>query len=111
MQVPYYLNESAGWGLELSDLKLQLQTARAAGTNVRALVVINPGNPTGQVCPVYNSVSDFPCSSFFDSIERFDWATCCSCDTKTSSSSYEYIRFMYCSLEKIILCKCIEVCG
>jgi alanine transaminase len=47
--VPYYLNESAGWGLELNEMKQQLQAARDAGTNVRALVVINPGNPTGQV--------------------------------------------------------------
>lgn len=48
-QVPYYLNESAGWGLEMNELKQQLKAARDAGTNVRALVVINPGNPTGQV--------------------------------------------------------------
>ncbi|XP_024368499.1 alanine aminotransferase 2 [Physcomitrium patens] len=47
--VPYYLNESAGWGLEMNELKQQLKAARDAGTNVRALVVINPGNPTGQV--------------------------------------------------------------
>lgn len=47
--MPYYLNESSGWGLEMNELKDQLQAARAAGTNVRALVVINPGNPTGQV--------------------------------------------------------------
>lgn len=47
--VPYYLNESAGWGLELNELKQQLQAARNAGKTVRALVVINPGNPTGQV--------------------------------------------------------------
>jgi translation elongation factor P/translation initiation factor 5A len=30
-------------------LKLRLDAAFAAGINVRALVVINPGNPTGQV--------------------------------------------------------------
>ncbi|CAM6087577.1 unnamed protein product [Calypogeia fissa] len=47
--VPYYLDESSGWGLEISHLKKQLQEARAGGTKVRALVVINPGNPTGQV--------------------------------------------------------------
>ncbi len=56
-QVPYYLNESAGWGLELNELKQQLKAARVAGTTVRALVVINPGNPTGQVrsswCSMY----------------------------------------------------------
>lgn len=48
-QVPYYLDEATGWGLEISDLKSQLETARSKGTTVRALVVINPGNPTGQV--------------------------------------------------------------
>jgi alanine transaminase len=47
--VPYYLDESSGWGLEINELKQQLQAAREAGTTVRALVVINPGNPTGQV--------------------------------------------------------------
>lgn len=47
--VPYYLDEATGWGLEISELKSQLETARSKGTTVRALVVINPGNPTGQV--------------------------------------------------------------
>lgn len=47
--MPYYLDESTGWGLEVSELKLRLEAAFAAGINVRALVVINPGNPTGQV--------------------------------------------------------------
>jgi alanine transaminase len=49
-QVPYYLDESTGWGLKTSDLKHQLEDARSKGIDVRALVVINPGNPTGQVC-------------------------------------------------------------
>ncbi|XWS19996.1 hypothetical protein CRYUN_Cryun31cG0063700 [Craigia yunnanensis] len=47
--VPYYLDEATGWGLEVSELKKQLETARSKGITVRALVVINPGNPTGQV--------------------------------------------------------------
>ncbi|KAL6585243.1 Alanine--glyoxylate aminotransferase 2, mitochondrial [Orobanche minor] len=47
--VPYYLDEATGWGLEISDLKNQLECARSKGISVRALVVINPGNPTGQV--------------------------------------------------------------
>ncbi|KAH7546994.1 hypothetical protein FEM48_Zijuj01G0260000 [Ziziphus jujuba var. spinosa] len=47
--VPYYLDESAGWGLEISELKKQLEEAKSKGVDVRALVVINPGNPTGQV--------------------------------------------------------------
>lgn len=47
--VPYYLNEATGWGMEVSELKKQLEAAQAKGITVRALVVINPGNPTGQV--------------------------------------------------------------
>ncbi|GFP92503.1 alanine aminotransferase 2 mitochondrial, partial [Phtheirospermum japonicum] len=47
--VPYYLDEATGWGLEVSELKKQLQSAKSKGISVRALVVINPGNPTGQV--------------------------------------------------------------
>ncbi|XP_045789054.1 alanine aminotransferase 2-like [Trifolium pratense] len=47
--VPYYLDEATGWGLEISELKKQLEDAKSKGINVRALVVINPGNPTGQV--------------------------------------------------------------
>ncbi|KAG2538295.1 hypothetical protein PVAP13_9NG411700 [Panicum virgatum] len=47
--IPYYLDEKTGWGLEISELKKQLEDARSKGIDVRALVVINPGNPTGQV--------------------------------------------------------------
>ncbi|KAG8388446.1 hypothetical protein BUALT_Bualt02G0126700 [Buddleja alternifolia] len=47
--VPYYLDEATGWGLEISELMNQLQQAKSKGITVRALVVINPGNPTGQV--------------------------------------------------------------
>ena len=48
-QVPYYLDEATGWSLNISEVKSQLETARSKGITVRALVVINPGNPTGQV--------------------------------------------------------------
>jgi len=47
--VPYYLNEATGWGLEISEVKQQLEAARVRGIDVRAIVIINPGNPTGQV--------------------------------------------------------------
>lgn len=47
--VPYYLDEANEWGLNVaSELKVQLDTARHSGCSVRGLVVINPGNPTGQ---------------------------------------------------------------
>ncbi|CAL4924736.1 unnamed protein product [Urochloa decumbens] len=47
--VPYYLNESKGWAMEISELKKQLKDAHSKGIDIRALVVINPGNSTGQV--------------------------------------------------------------
>lgn len=49
--IPYYLDESAGWALTPSELTNAVSRARAEGINVRALVVINPGNPTGAVMP------------------------------------------------------------
>ncbi|EPB88721.1 alanine transaminase [Mucor circinelloides 1006PhL] len=46
--VPYYLNESQSWGLSREDLQKSVDEARQKGVDVRALVIINPGNPTGQ---------------------------------------------------------------
>lgn len=59
--VPYYLDEATGWGLETSEVKKQLEAAKAKGITVRALVVINPGNPTGQVLAEENqrAIVDF----------------------------------------------------
>ena len=49
VQAGYCLNETAGWRLEPAELKRACAEARAAGKCVRAIVVINPGNPTGNV--------------------------------------------------------------
>ncbi|KIW95991.1 uncharacterized protein Z519_03057 [Cladophialophora bantiana CBS 173.52] len=45
--VPYYLDESQAWSTELSIIKHAYDEAIRLGTDVRAIVVINPGNPTG----------------------------------------------------------------
>lgn len=45
--VPYFLKESAEWGLDMDDVEKNIEKARHEGTNVKAMVVINPGNPTG----------------------------------------------------------------
>ena len=47
----YYLDENSAWGVDLAELRRALDAARASGTNPRALVVINPGNPTGASLP------------------------------------------------------------
>ncbi|KAK8954971.1 Glutamate--glyoxylate aminotransferase 2 [Platanthera zijinensis] len=46
--VPYYLDEERNWGLDLNNLRQSVAAARAKGITVRAMVIINPGNPTGQ---------------------------------------------------------------
>eukprot|EP00168_Porphyra_purpurea_P018613 TRINITY_DN7020_c0_g1_i1.p1 TRINITY_DN7020_c0_g1~~TRINITY_DN7020_c0_g1_i1.p1 ORF type:complete len:342 (-),score=137.25 TRINITY_DN7020_c0_g1_i1:69-1094(-) len=48
-RVSYGLLEADGWGVGVDDLEAAHAAAVADGTTVRALVVINPGNPTGQV--------------------------------------------------------------
>lgn len=47
MQVSYYLNEDKNWGLDVQELERSIQEARKT-YNPRAIVVINPGNPTGK---------------------------------------------------------------
>ena len=46
--VPYFLEEEADWGTSLQGLEESFAKARSQGMDVRALCVINPGNPTGQ---------------------------------------------------------------
>jgi alanine transaminase len=45
--VPYYLTEEHNWSLSVPHLRESIEKARSEGINPRALVVINPGNPTG----------------------------------------------------------------
>ena len=47
--VPIYASESNEWGLSLNDIQDAYTNARKEGIDVRAMVVINPGNPTGHV--------------------------------------------------------------
>lgn len=46
--VPYYLQEASGWALSKQELEESYQRAKDTGVTPRALVLINPGNPTGQ---------------------------------------------------------------
>jgi aspartate/methionine/tyrosine aminotransferase len=48
-QIPYHLDESARWQLSLDALEEAHARAVARGVRPRAIVVINPGNPTGAV--------------------------------------------------------------
>ena len=45
--VPYYLEENRAWGTDLASIRAAYEKGKSEGTDVRAIVVINPGNPTG----------------------------------------------------------------
>ena len=45
--VPYYLDEGKQWGTDMETIRNAYKKAQSEGTDVRAIVVINPGNPTG----------------------------------------------------------------
>jgi hypothetical protein len=57
-QVPYYLDEANHWGLSVARARAAVRRRQEeAGVDVRALVVINPGNPTGQVMS-YDNIAE-----------------------------------------------------
>lgn len=47
--VRYYLDESKAWGVDVEDIRKRIKNAKDVGIDLRAIVVINPGNPTGNV--------------------------------------------------------------
>jgi aspartate/methionine/tyrosine aminotransferase len=49
VQVDYFPDEERGWALSREMLEEPLAAARRRGIDVKAIVVINPGNPTGAV--------------------------------------------------------------
>ncbi|XP_068724869.1 alanine aminotransferase 1-like [Montipora capricornis] len=55
-QINYYLDEAKGWSLDIGELRRALNEARPHCVP-RALCVINPGNPTGQVLS-YDNIKD-----------------------------------------------------
>jgi len=54
-QVGYYLDEDRNWALDVAELERAMSDAREK-CDVRAIVVINPGNPTGQVLTKENII-------------------------------------------------------
>ncbi|KAF9697866.1 hypothetical protein EKO04_004530 [Ascochyta lentis] len=49
--VPYYLDEAANWGTSMAAIQESYDKAKSEGTDVKAICIINPGNPTGASLP------------------------------------------------------------
>ncbi|CAL1709493.1 unnamed protein product [Somion occarium] len=45
--LPYHLSEVDGWSTSLHEIRAAIEKAEKDGAHPRALVIINPGNPTG----------------------------------------------------------------
>ena len=54
-QVGYQMDESTGWSLDMDELTRAISECREKGSNPKALVVINPGNPVGN-CLSYDNI-------------------------------------------------------
>lgn len=49
--IPYYLQEPDQWSMSHKDLVTAIRKARDAQTPIKAMAIINPGNPTGACLP------------------------------------------------------------
>lgn len=50
--IPYYLQEQSAWSMSHDDLVTAISKAKADGTPIKAMAIINPGNPTGACLPL-----------------------------------------------------------
>jgi len=48
-QVGYFLDEESGWQVKMDEMERAIDEAKSKGINVNSFVLINPGNPTGEV--------------------------------------------------------------
>ncbi|CAO1628892.1 unnamed protein product [Sympodiomycopsis kandeliae] len=53
--VPYNLNAHDDWSTDVEAMSKNVDEARSRGVDVRAIVIINPGNPTGS-CLTYENI-------------------------------------------------------
>lgn len=52
--VPYHLNSKDDWSTNVEEMSQNVDQARQNGIDVRAIVIINPGNPTGSCLTLEN---------------------------------------------------------
>lgn len=50
--IPYYLQEPDQWSMSHADLVAAISRARESDTPIKAMAIINPGNPTGACLPL-----------------------------------------------------------
>lgn len=78
--IPYYPEEESGWALNRELLEKPLQQARKDGLRVKAVVVINPGNPTGALLDRQSMEEVISVAS--------DWGLCIIADEVYQENTY-----------------------
>jgi len=53
----YYLDEDNSWGLCIDEIERAYKHHKDNGVDIKAITVINPGNPTGNVA-TYDNIKD-----------------------------------------------------
>lgn len=48
-EIPYFLKEKQNWSVDIADLQRDYDASKVQNVKPRAFVLINPGNPTGNV--------------------------------------------------------------
>lgn len=56
-EIGYELDEENQWALSVDELQKQVDSSREKGLNPKAMVIINPGNPTGN-CLSYENIKE-----------------------------------------------------
>ena len=54
--IPYYLEEESGWSISISNILENYEKSVKNGISPRTIIVINPGNPTGNVLSKQNMI-------------------------------------------------------
>lgn len=94
--VPYFLDEDSGWKIDVDGISASIAELKQRGLRVRGIVVINPGNPTGQVLSLENQVCYAGCRS-------------AACTELCRSCMLQPCMFQLQSICKAILCSVVPV--
>ena len=91
----YELNEGSDWAFDLNVAKKVVDDAIAKGIKVKAIVVINPGNPTGQC---------FSKKTMLDIIQfAYDYKMCILADEVYQENIYNKQKNPFFSFKKLVI--------
>lgn len=98
-QVGYMLEEKLNWSVTREELESKLEAARADGLEVKALAMINPGNPSGNVmshCDIQTVVQFCAEHGIVLMADEVYQANVCKFETKPNIGRCAPLSFLIC---------------